>query len=204
MKRIWISTLFLLALLTACSIDPRKLAEADVLRMEARSQAAFAAQQLRQAGDEQSLALEEQRLTQAVRLAARERLILWTSVSGALALSLVIAWAGYTAARTLDGLGRVLVAYAGLRADVLGNLVPLDARTRQFPLLLHRLGDGRYSLSNPNTESVLILDMKRLADRQMVSAAGAVQFVGAFSQEAKRANDPAGMALIRTPMAEQE
>jgi hypothetical protein len=58
------------------------------------------------------------------------------------------------------------------------------------------LGAGRFSLGNPNTSGVMLLDSRSPGDRQMIAAAGAVQLAGTVAREARRSREPEGVSII--------
>jgi hypothetical protein len=105
---------------------------------------------------------------------------------------------GFTTHSTVRGIGNAIVQAAELRA----KLIPLDRHTRQFPLVY--LEKGKFLLANPNVDGTLLLDTRNAPDREMIMAMGATQYAGALAQEARKANDPAGVSIIRAPVSMEE
>ena len=87
------------------------------------------------------------------------------------------------------------------KAHFRAEWVPLDPETRTFPLLRCVHGQ-RYALSNPNTGSVLMLDVRNEADRQLIAILGATQIAGVIGQEARRSSDPASISVMRPPIVD--
>lgn len=79
--------------------------------------------------------------------------------------------------------------------------IPLDPETRQFPLLVNYVGRGKFSVFNPNTNSVVLLNTAKDADRAMLMLSGMTQYAGALAHEAsKRGADAGGVASIMPPL----
>jgi hypothetical protein len=55
-------------------------------------------------------------------------------------------------------------------------------------------------LHNPNTGSVIMLDVSNAAGRQLITTAGLTQLAGVIAQEAAKSQDPAGVSVIRPPV----
>jgi hypothetical protein len=206
MKRLLIY-IGLALMLAACAPDPRKQAEADATRMQAESQAASDAQQRQFAQDAHALDMQVaqaevagRQATAAAQAAARQRVILWTSIFGVVGLCAMIVLAAYGFGRAFVGLGQAAAIYATRRSKLMANIIPLDQVTRQYPLLMQRVGGGEYALVNPNVGSVMLLNIRKVEDRQMIAAAGAVQFAGALAHEARQSSDPAAMSMITAPI----
>jgi hypothetical protein len=119
---------------------------------------------------------EEWERTLPKRLEALNRAMLIGSISLCVFLATAAIGGGWAAI----GAGRAAARAAIVRA----NLIPLDAATRQFPLLLNYLGRGRYSLLDPNTEMVTLLDTRQPADRDKFRQMGMVKLAGVVAQEA--------------------
>lgn len=225
MKKIFpVLSSFLLILLAACA-DPRDTAEADAIRIQAQQSALDAEQQRahqetlyaieeteRQAISEATVQAEKARLaaqTQAeierlqaennlevTRAAAKQTFLRWLSVSGSAALAIFLLSAAIGAGWGALGSGKA----AGDAAALQASLIRADEATRLYPLVLRYLGQGRYSLTNPGTGEVIMLDTRRSGDRQLIAATGAVQLAGTLAAEARKSNDAASIAMIRPPI----
>lgn len=190
---------FLMLGVSACGVDPRKQAEAEAIRLRAESQAAAEQQALQIAQDLHEQQMEETKATEAERIAAQRRLIFSVSVTGAVALAVMIGASAYAYFRAAMSLQQAFAIYATRRAEVMANVIPLDKETGTFPLLMHRIGNGRYTLTNPNVGSVMLLDLRKAEDRQMIATAHNIQFAGVVARHA-RAKDAASLALINPPV----
>ena len=173
--------LLLLGLVAACGRDPRNDADAYKIRLLADQQAASLE------ADRDQAAVERQ-LTTAARVAGWNRFITVASVA-ACVLVIGLAVGAFWAA---IGSGRALAKAAEIKA----YLIPLPETTRQFPLVMSYLGGGRFSLANPNTSGVMLLDSRQPGDRMMIAAAGAVQLAGSVAREARRSREPEGVSII--------
>lgn len=171
--------------LTACAPDPRDVADAHRTTILADQEAADReqARAMRQAEWERTL---------PERLAALNRALLIGSIS----LSVFLATAAVGGGWAAIGAGKAAARAAIVRA----NLIPLDAGTRQFPLLLNYLGRGRYSLVDPNTEMVQLLDTRQPADREKFRQMGMVKLAGVVAQEAGK--HPATANILEMGLSE--
>jgi hypothetical protein len=176
-------------LLSGCAVDPRNVADAEAIKLKASEDSLDRQAARIQAADSHALALQEAEGIQAARVGA---LRLFYQAAG-LAGSLVVLGLAAGLALCSVGIGRGVARSALLRSD----LVPLAKSTRQFPLVVQYSGRGRFSLVNPNTGAVLMLDSRRSEDRQLIAASGAVQLAGVISAEAARSNDAPGVAMVR-------
>jgi hypothetical protein len=156
-------------LLAACAPDPRDAADAYRTTLLADQQAADQAQA-------RAMRQEEWERTLPKRLEALN----WALLIGSISLCVFLATAAIGGSWAAIGAGRAAARAAIVRA----NLIPLDAATRQFPLLLNYLGRGRYSLVDPNTEMVTLLDTRQPADRDKFRQMGMVKLAGVVAQEA--------------------
>jgi hypothetical protein len=93
---------------------------------------------------------------------------------------------------------------AGRAAMVKANLIYLDKSTGQFPQLLEYLGSGKYSLTDMNDHSTLMLDTRNEADRLAVQGAIAIRHALVLSAAASRSTDPTGVAMVHPLIIEQE
>lgn len=193
--------LTLLLFLTACAPDPRKEAEAYRIRTEANSEADAAAQALQQQEDLHAAEMESQALEQQNREAAQatwQMVNRWMIVVFGAAACVTIAYSGWTISNTVKGFGEAFVTYATVRAEVAANLIALDRGTRQYPLL-RQIHGSRFLLTNPNDNSVMVLDAAKEADRQKITAQAGVQMMGVQYMEAAKANSAQDMSMLTTP-----
>jgi hypothetical protein len=177
-------------ILTSCAPDPRNQADAYRVAVLADQAAAdqVQARAARTLQDNQAAAEAEQ--TAAARVAAWRWFSYCLGVAGSvfvIGLAIGSSWAAV-------GAGRAMAAAAERRAMIIP--FQLDEATRQFPALITYLGAGRFSLANPNTQNILMLDTREPGDRQAIRAAGAVMLAGAVAREARRSRQPEGVAVI--------
>lgn len=190
MKRI-ILTLCLLALsLAGCAADPRRAADADATRLLAEQQAADAEQAREQQADIHAMEIETRKAAQAEWQSAINKVIHTAAVFGQVTVALWMLSLGAAGVWTMLGTSRAYSIWIENKA----NQIPLDKSTRQFPLLIYK-GAGMYTLTNPNDNSVLLLDTHKPADLAKVKAMANVQYAGALGQEAKWSSQP-GVAQI--------
>lgn len=110
--------------------------------------------------------------------------------------------AGIGLGTLLAGLGAAGAKAALFRAD----WVPLDPRTRQYPMIrqwvaedgrrLVSFGRGVYLMGNPNDGSVTAFDESRPGDRQKIAGMTGAWELGVVASEAGKSSDPAGVAVI--------
>lgn len=190
MKHYLLITLFVI-LLVSCSPDPRKEASAYATTTQADQQAADQAQDRDTRYELDQIRIQNEQAAQAEKQAATARIIRWVSYFILTALCFSITSSGLAYSWAVIGVGRGISESAQLKA----RLIPLDPRTRQFPLLTY-VGKGRYTLANPNADSVMLLDSRNAPDRQMIAAMGYTQAAGAIAQEAALAQDPSGVSMV--------
>jgi hypothetical protein len=168
-------------LLSACAPDPRNAADArrtDALSaQETLNQAQARAQQAQQA----QLQLQQQQALQPVISEAKRRLIVWGTACTILAGGLSILGLGIGSAWAAIASGRAFAIFTHRRA----TQIPLDPRTGQFPLIPHYLGHGLIALANPNNNSVLLLNTRQPADRQMIEVNRQVILAGLSTRSHK-------------------
>lgn len=186
-------------MLSACAPDPRKEAQAFAIESEAQ-QKALDQEQARTQDEElhnivvqqEEIELQKERANAAVWVRIAD-----TFITSLIALLLVgLTAVVYEVSRTAKGMGNAMVIAAETRA----NLIPLNPTTRQYPLFIKHVSGHRFAVHNPNTGSVILLDERNEADRQMIASVAQVQVSGVLASEARQSNDPAGMAMIRPPM----
>jgi hypothetical protein len=208
MKRV-LFALLVLILLSGCAPDPRKAAQADQIRLEAK-QNAMNMEQARM----QKAALDAVQLQNAQVEAGHKQATAQAWRNG-WNMTLKFAFYVFTAglcyvlfmasrsiatsfATTTEGLSAAIVRAAEVKA----NLIQLDPVTRQYPLFIQHIGKGRFSALDMNRNIVLLLDTRSEPDRQMIATAGAVQYAGALAREARQAHDPAGVSMLQTPIVD--
>lgn len=201
--RLFVGGLLLALVLSSCAPDPRREAQAYQIREAADQDALNQAQDRAQDKEVHALEVERLQVEQGHREATAARwraalnvgidVVKWFAIAAVCYSLLSVAQA---VSRGSRGLAEALVRAAEVRA----NLIALDPKTRQYPLLVQPLGRGKFAALNPNTNSVLMLDVRSEPDRRMIQAMGAVQYAGALASEARQANDPSGVAIIQTPL----
>lgn len=206
MKKILI-LIFALITLTACVADPRKQAQADQIRLEAEQNALNQEQARAQKATMDAVTLQNAQLEasqkQATAKAWRDgwnltlKYAFYVFTAGMCYVLLMASRSIATSfATTTEGISTAIVRAAEVKA----NLIQLDPVTRQYPVYLQYLGNGRFSAVNLNVNAVLMLDTRSEPDRQMIAAMGATQYAGALAREARQSDDPAGMAMINAPV----
>lgn len=207
MKRYLILLIFTGLLLSSCGPDPKREAEAYAIRVEAQESAAN--QQLAREHAEQmnAVAVREAQIEAEHKAAVaqewRDGLNRGIRVMFFFGIVYACAFLFYGTRSTIVAFHTVstgLAEAAARRAMVRANLIYLDQKTRQFPMLLQYLGKGRYALANGNTDDVMMLDTRNAPDRQMIATSGLTQLAGAIAQEAAKSSDPAGIAVMQPTM----
>jgi hypothetical protein len=186
------------AILAACGTDPRNQADAERTQALTEQDTLDRAQARNQAAAAGAINLQEKQALSAERIAAETRLIRWASIAGALAIAGAILATAAGVGWAAIGTGRAAARLASIRA----GLIPLAESTRQYPLILSYVGRGKYTLCNPNSGGVYELDTQRPEVKQMITAAGAVAYAGVIAREARRSQDPAGVAIIQPAIIE--
>lgn len=191
---VWILSVMLIS----CAPDPRKEAQAFQIREQAEQDALNQAQNRVHAEQLHQVELQRQQAIAQENIAAWQRSIKYISVFGVISVCAML-----LALTVSFSYGSFRFTMAKARAaDVRANLILLDPVTRQFPLFIQHVHGAKYALHNPNTGSVIMLDVSNPADRQLIAAAGATQIAGAIAQEAAKSDDPAGVSIIRPPIIE--
>jgi len=187
-----ILTLLLLLLLSSCAPDPRDVADANRTTVMAAQDAADRVQARAQADQIFQQTQTERQATDQSRTQALNRLYQWGGVALAVAVCMAligigggISWAGISAGRA-----------AARMTEIRASLIPLE-KSGQYPLIMNYLGHGRFSLANPNTESVVMLDTRNRSDRQLIASSGAVELAGVLAEAARKSQDPASVAMIQ-------
>jgi hypothetical protein len=188
-----IFTFLLLLLLNSCVPDPRNAADANRTTVLAAQDAADRVQARAQADQDFQQAQAERQATEQSRTWALNLIIRGGGMALTLAICIALAGIGTGISWAGVGAGRAVARFAEIRA----SLIPLNAETRQFPLIVHYIGHGRFTWGNPNTEGVVMLDSRNPSHRQLIVSSGAVQLAGVVAREARRSKDPAGVALVQ-------
>jgi hypothetical protein len=191
---------FLFALiffLSSCAPDPRNAADAYATQSQADQAALDAAQQRSFLADQHALELQQANAQLAMQIAARNRLVTTLSYTGSAALGAIILASLAIIVVTMINSSRAVKVYVMRRAEVHANLIPLDPVTRQYPLFIQYTGKGNFSLTNPNTGQVLLLDTNNEADRQAIAASAQVATAGILAAAASHARSPQDISRIR-------
>jgi len=184
-------------ILASCAPDPRNTADAYKVTVLADQQAADLQQARAARTIEASQAADLVTSTQTARAAAWR----WFDYCLGAAGSVFVIGLAIGGSWAMIGSGRAFAMAAERKAAAF--TFGLDESTRTFPLLMTYLGAGRFTLTNPNTESVLMLDTRQAGDREAIRAAGAVMLAGAVAREARRSNQPEGVAVITSGVSHE-
>lgn len=188
----WVLFLIVAVLcLSACQLSPVKEAEAEAIRTQAAQDAADQAQAREHCEDEYLAREVEREALAGAWVLAKQCLILWTAANAMFVVTAATVGLGFA----LVGTGQA----TAIRAKTRARFIPLNAETRQFPLIPFEAG-GKWRIYNPNTDSVTALGAIQAPNSQMITASGAIQLAGAIAQEAAKAakhaarTDPGGAA----------
>ena len=194
-------------ILTACAPDPRRDAAAYATRIQADNAALSADQARQQQTRLDEITIREAERKQEIKDAALDKakqsagwVAYWGGVAVTISIVAIIISAGVGSSYALVGAGKASARFAEVKA----SLIYLDAKTGQFPLLLSPLGNGRYSLTDPSTNSVLMLDTRNEPDRLMVQGAMAVRHALVMSNAAAKSQDPTGVAQVQPLIIDSE
>jgi hypothetical protein len=188
--------IFLLLLLTlplaGCAPNPLDVADAYATTVQADQQAAT--DELARSIKQQEAEYEAQRKAAAASEvdAGIKTVIRFATLCAVLVLIVFAA----SLSITLRDIGRGAGQAAIKALDLKAHLIPLDPVTRQYPLLLQSIGNYKFSLTNPNTNSVLILDTRNVADRLMVLSMARTQAAGALARESRLSLKPGEISQI--------
>lgn len=202
--------LFLLAVsvaLVSCAPNPKDVAKADVMRMEARQQVMddirAREQQIKLDEIEIQNAQREQEVKDAAlanKKHAMEMVTYWSGIAITISLVMVILTVGASGSIAIYGSGKAFARAAMVKAQ----LIYLDKATGQYPLVLEYAGKGIVSLTDPNTNTTLLLNTRNEPDRLMIQTAGAVRHVGVLASAASKSKDPTGVAIIQPLIIDAE
>lgn len=190
MKRIVI-ILFAMLVITSCAPDPRREASAYATRKAADTAAGQAQQDMRH--EEEVHDMWMSRLNDVSAWASTMVMTSMIASMFAIFVALVSTGIGFSFVSIGTGIG------FAKRQLTRPNQIRLDPVTRQFPLLITQVGDGKYSLSNSNTGSVTMLYERNEADRLLIAAMSATQHAGALGHEARLSHKPEAIAQIQAP-----
>ncbi len=189
MKRIILTLGLLAVLLAGCAPDPRRQADADATRMDAETRAENAEQVREQEAQEHDIYINHWKTAAPfINAAIRSALIalMFTAFvvisSSGIGLSVITIGAGFATAR---------------RNYAKPIQVRLDPVTRQYPLLMNKVSEGRYSLTNPNTGSVTMLYERNPNDKLLIQSMSAVQYIGAMGHEARLSHKPEALTSVQ-------
>lgn len=189
MKRAFIIIVAMLAL-TACVPDPRREADAYATRQQADSLSAAQAQLLKQDAEKHDLLMAQVReVSQWI-----STMMMTTMIASMFTIFVAMISFGVGSSFVFIG-GGVAMAKRNL---TMPNRIRLDPVTRQFPLLITKIKDGQYSLSNPNTNSITMLYDRNPADRMMIAAMGATQHDGALAYQARLSHRPGEITSMQS------
>jgi hypothetical protein len=206
MKKVLVLLVVALALF-GCMPSPLDVAEADVLRTEARQAELDAIQAREQLARMNEIELEDARREQELKDAALEnakaaaaRAAYWGGLALTVSLVIVFLSVGAAAGIAIYGSGQAIARAAMVKA----NLIHLDKTTGQYPLVLEYVGKGLVTLTDPNTNTTLLLNTRNEPERMMIQTAGAVRHVGVLAAAAGKSKDPTGMAMIQPLVIDAE
>ncbi len=190
MKRIIIIVL-LMFVTTSCVADPRREADAYATRKAAEMQAYAQKQALQQDAEEHALLMEK--LREVGAWISTMMMTTMIAVMFTVFVSMASLGIGVSFASIGTGIGMAK------RELVKPHQIKLDRVTHQYPILPVYLGNGKYSLTNPNDGSVLMLDTNNPADMLKVRAAFGVQHTGTLAHHARLSHKPGEIAQIDAP-----
>ena len=191
MKKIF---LLLLLMITLVGCAPNPLDEADAYAMTVQADQKAAADELARSIKQQKAEYDAQRkAAAAVEIDAAIQTVI--RIATLCAVLVLIAFAA-SLSITLRDIGRGAGQAAIKAMDLKAHLIPLDPVTRQYPLLLQSIGNYKFSLTNPNTDSVLILDTRNAADRLMVLSMARTQATGTLARESRLSLKPGEISNI--------
>lgn len=199
--------IFLLFFLTACAPDPRKEAVAFETRTQAEQQALDEEQARQQQEALNQIALQNKQRQSELFEAVMEKakvvfglMVYWGGITATIVLIYVLVSAGRSLKTVIEGAGEA----AARKAMVHANLIYIDKSTGQFPQLLEYLGNGKYSLTDLNDHSTMMLDTHNAPDRLAVRGAMAIRHALVMSNAASKSKDPTGVAMISPMVIDQD
>jgi hypothetical protein len=183
--------LFLVLALTSCAPDPRKEAQAYAITTKAQQDALDQEQARQQSADMHELDVRNAEvIAQRHEATAGEinrgliKFAFFVFTFGTAAICYTVFRGSQIVVKTLQGIGEATEIRAMHRA----SLLPLDANGN-YPAYIARLGGGRYSITDLNTHTTMLLDVKNDPDAQMVAAAMAIRQTFVLASQSVRAAD---------------
>jgi len=193
--------------LIGCSPNPKDVAKAEVMRSEAQQSALDATRAREQQIKLDEIEIQNAEREQAVKEAAlankkhaREMVTYWSGIAITISLVIVILTLGASGSIAIYGSGRAFARAAMVRAQ----LIYLDKNTGQFPLVLEYAGKGIVSLTDPNTNTTLLLNTRNEPDRLMIQSVAAIRHVGILANASSRSKDPTGVAMVQPLIIDSE
>jgi|CXWL01.1.fsa_nt_gi hypothetical protein len=206
MKKVLFVLLVSLAL-AGCAPNPKDVAKADVMHIEAEQQAMDATRTREQQIKLDEIAIQNAEREQEVKDAALENkkhamemVTYWSGIAITISLVIVILSVGASGSIAIYGSGKAVARAAMVKAQ----LIYLDKSTGQYPLVLEYAGKGIVSLTDPNTNTTLLLNTRNEPDRLMIQTAGAIRHVGVLASAASKSNDPTGVAMVQPLIIDAE
>lgn len=187
-----IISLLMLTLLSSCAADPRREAEAYATTTEADQRAADETQQRQHAQDLHEQKMQNIEAWQTPYQNAVRKIIETFTTFAPITLFAWLMGAGVAGVWMMLATSKAYSIWAENKA----NQINLHTATRQYPLYITRLGNNVVALTNPNDNSVLLLNEKNPADRAKIMAMANTQFAGALGHEARLSHRPGEVAQI--------
>lgn len=191
MKRIAVLVFVMLFVTASCTPDPRR--EADAYATRRLADDTSAAQEQARMQDADAHAVWMQSLTNGMQWISALMQTALIATMFVVVVSLGSFGIGSSFALIGTGIG------TAKRQLLKPNQIRLDPVTRQYPILVTKISDGKYSLSNPNVGSVTMLYERNPADRMMIQAMGATQHAGALAYQSRLSHKPGEVAAIQSP-----
>lgn len=204
-KRIILFILVVMALF-GCAPTPQDVADAEATSSESRQGELDAIQAREQKIKMDAIQVQEAERAQEIKDAGLENaktiygaIIYWGGITMTIVLMYIIVSVGRGLNTAIEGAAQAIARAAIVKA----NLIYLDPKTGQFPQLLEYLGDGKYSLTDMNDHSTLLLDTRNEPDKVAVRGALAVRHALVMSNAASKSKDPTGVAMVQPMIIDQ-
>lgn len=192
MKRFILCLCLVTALLTSCSPDPRRQAEAFATQSQAEQLAKDAQQKREQEQDLHNEKMQNIEAWQYTYQSAVKKMLETFTLFAPITLFVWLMGAGVAGVRMMLATSKAYAIWAENKA----NQIQLHTTTRQFPLITTRIGKDVLALTNPNDNSVLLLNKSNPADRAKIMAMANVQHSGALAHEARLSHRPGEVSSI--------
>jgi hypothetical protein len=187
--------LLILVLATGCAPDPRNQADANATQLKAEAQAAADAQARAQAQAKFDLEHQEAEARSAQWIASVTQFIRNFMFVATIAACVAVLGIGIGTGWGAAGIGKAVAN----KAMNVSNQIQMSEKTRQFPLFIQHVGNGLFTMYNPNTGEVARLDVRKAADRQQIATQGALLLASGVAHEARmHRSDPTGVAMVGT------